>query len=401
MAHYAFNSRYLVLASVRHHGAISRVELVEKTGLSAGSISNITRELVDHGILYEVREAGEGRGRPRMALSVNAQAATLAGLVLCPSGAVQVQITDLVGTPLLREHFPVAPIQQDEDLADALADCLRQAVAQTQWNMARPYAAGVGLFGTVETASGILHWLPPAPPHPMALQAMLERRLHIPVFIDNAANLMARSESWRRPEDVGGRRHFIHIGIGIGLATTWDGAIQTGGRGVNAEFGHVKSGLAGDLPCLCGAKGCLCTVASLGGLVARDGATDVPAGNTSSRIGLPQVAPRLAEIARRARAGDPQARRLFEEAGSAMGMAVANMANVTTPNGVTLVVEDEAWIELAEPAFTRTLRANLLAFLEQDFPVAIRLDDSSEHPLGAIALVEERLFSHDFLPDWS
>ncbi|MBT0667966.1 ROK family transcriptional regulator [Novosphingobium profundi] len=391
-----FNSRFHVINSVRRAGTISRVELVETTGLSAGSISNITRELVDHGILQEVREATEGRGRPRMALSINAQAATLAGMLLRPNGVVDVQITNLLGEALHTEHYPLASALEGEALADALADCLRRAVAATNWNLARPCAAGIGMFGTVASAAGILHWLPPGRPHPVPLQAMLESRLAIPVFIDNDANLIARSECWRVPEEAIGKRHFIQIGLGIGLSNTWEGTIQNGGRGINPEFGHVKSSIAAGLDCPCGGTGCLCLVASLWGIVSRDAdSVHEPVTGHADILG------RFEALAARARKGDGAATALFEQAGTALGLALANMANISNPDGATVIVEHEAWIELSGPAFHAALTANLLPFLGADFPVAVRCDDLELHPLGAIAMVQERLFQRDPLPDWS
>lgn len=396
MALSPFNSRLHVFNCIRREGTISRVELVEATGLSAGSISNITRELLDHGILDEVRTAAEGRGRPRLALSVNTEAATFAGMLLYPTGMVHVQITNMVGKVLHSGRYPISPFLEWDALADALADTLRRAVGETSWTLARPVAAGVGFFGTVGTDTGVLHWLPPAPPCPVPMQALLEERLAIPVFIDNDANIIARSECWRVPEEASGKRHFIHVGLGMGLSTTWDGAIQNGGRGVNPEFGHVKTSFAAGLPCLCGATGCLVTVCSIGGIVAR-AEVDMP-----PELGdLNDVLPRFAALAERARQGDASIQRLFDEAGSALGLSLANMVNVSNPEAATIIVEHEDWIERCSAAFYRTVQANLLGFLGQDFPITMRPDNPDLHPLGAIAMVQERLFQSETLPDWS
>src|SRR5579884_4158618 len=49
-----------VLRTIVRRGAISRVELAHETGLTPAAISNITRELIEHGLLNEV---GISRGK--------------------------------------------------------------------------------------------------------------------------------------------------------------------------------------------------------------------------------------------------------------------------------------------------------------------------------------------------
>ncbi|WP_226632746.1 ROK family transcriptional regulator [Novosphingobium profundi] len=396
MSSSAVNSRLHVLNCIRRHKAISRVELVTESGLSAGSISNITRELVDHGIVREIREPAEGRGRPRLALSINSEAATMAGMLLYPSGCLHVQITNLMGDILEEADYPLPPALAGGALADTLAECLRSTVANLRWDLPRPHAAGVGFFGTVQAAAGILHWLPPAIPQAVPIQDMLERRLGIPVFIDNQANVIARAECWRTPEEGIGLRHFLQVGLDLSLATTRDGAVLVGGRGVNPEFGHVKTSLAEGLPCWCGGSGCLGTVASVGGIALRDAAMAAP-----SHDEVHALAAHFPEIAERARAGENKARALFEDAGTALGLSLANLVNLSNPDAVRVIVEEPAWIELAGPALTHAFSQNLLSFLGEDFPLTLCQDDRSTHGLGAIALVAERLFQDEPLPDWN
>src|SRR5271154_4218943 len=49
----------------------SRPELSEITGLSAASVSNVVRELLDEGILIEAGSVDSGGGRPRVLLRMN------------------------------------------------------------------------------------------------------------------------------------------------------------------------------------------------------------------------------------------------------------------------------------------------------------------------------------------
>ncbi|WP_256376810.1 ROK family protein [Novosphingobium sp. BW1] len=203
-------------------------------------------------------------------------------------------------------------------LTDTLAECLRSTVANLRWDL--PHAAGVGFFGTVQAAAGIQHWLLPAIPQAVPIQDMLERRLGITVFIDNQANVIARAECWRIPEEGIGLRHFLQVGLDLSLATTRDGAVLMGGRGVNPEFGHVKTSLAEGLPCWYGGSGCLGMVASVGGIALRDAAMAAP-----SHDKVHALAAHFPEIAKRARAWENKAPTLCQDDRSTHGLGAISL----------------------------------------------------------------------------
>ena len=79
-------NRFLVLDTIRRHGAIARVEIGERTDLSATTVSAITASLLDDGLIT-VRHEGDIRsqtlrGRPRVMLALNPEAAWVVGAKL-------------------------------------------------------------------------------------------------------------------------------------------------------------------------------------------------------------------------------------------------------------------------------------------------------------------------------
>ncbi|HLQ20094.1 MAG TPA: winged helix-turn-helix transcriptional regulator, partial [Tabrizicola sp.] len=77
--------RQQVFELVRAAGLIPRVQLAKDLGVSPASVTTISSELIEAGLIEEVaapRENDAGRGRPAVALGVRPQAHRVAGMKL-------------------------------------------------------------------------------------------------------------------------------------------------------------------------------------------------------------------------------------------------------------------------------------------------------------------------------
>ena len=94
----------------------------------------------------------------------------------------------------------------------------------------------------------------------------LQRRLEIPVIVDNDANLGALAEAafgaGRDPGDL----VYLKVSSGIGAGLILNGRLYRGSSGLAGELGHVLVDPDG-IVCRCGNRGCLETVAATGAVV--------------------------------------------------------------------------------------------------------------------------------------
>jgi transcriptional regulator of PTS gene len=67
----------------------------------------------------------------------------------------------------------------------------------------------------------------------------------------------------RNPEYRSGGTVMIHWGYGIGASYSRDGRVLRSGLGTFGEIGHLPMAVERDIPCQCGSRGCLETVAAL------------------------------------------------------------------------------------------------------------------------------------------
>ena len=115
-------------------------------------------------------------------------------------------------------------------------------------------AVGIGAAGFVGL-DGVVRFAPHVAWRDEPLAANLERRLGLPVYVDNDANTTALAEL--RYGAAEGRREVLvlTLGTGIGGAVVMDGAVRRGSQRLAGEFGHMQV-VPDGLLCPCGHRGC-------------------------------------------------------------------------------------------------------------------------------------------------
>jgi predicted NBD/HSP70 family sugar kinase len=184
---------------------------------------------------------------------------------------------------------------------------------------------GIGLPGVIDSVAGVSHWSPVLGFTPVPFAASMRQRLGVPVLLENDANLVALAEHWYgHARDL---NSFVVVTVEdtIGMGLFIDGKLYRGAHGVGAELGHQKLSLDGAL-CRCGQHGCLDTLASNTGVI-----------EAACRAGYLRAEDRrptgelIADILARAQAGEAGPAKLFQTAGEALGLALANVLNMLNP----------------------------------------------------------------------
>ena len=103
-------NRFHVLDTIRRHGPIARVEIGERTVLSPTTVSAITAALIEDGLISvqtegDIRNIGM-RGRPRVMLRLNPQAARVVGAKIASNRLIFV-VTNFQGDVLADLTLPV------------------------------------------------------------------------------------------------------------------------------------------------------------------------------------------------------------------------------------------------------------------------------------------------------
>ncbi len=115
---------------------------------------------------------------------------------------------------------------------------------------------GIGAPGIINIKRGFIYYLPNIPGwRNFPLKSVLEKKLKIPVFVDNDANTFALAESRYGAAQKKSRAIFLTLGTGLGGAVIFNGKLLR--ENISAlELGHVPVSLE-QKKCVCGGEGCI------------------------------------------------------------------------------------------------------------------------------------------------
>ena len=366
-------NRLRIVDVLRTEGSASRADIARTTGLSRTTVSTLVGDLLDLGLVVERPVPGAARrGRPPVLLSLEPSAGAAVGIDF-DHDKLRVAVSDLARTVLAEA---TVPCDVDHDAAyalDAAADLVARLLAEAGVAEERVLGAGMALAGPVDGQRGTAHRSAILPGWAGVDAAVeLERRLGIPVHLDNDATLGGLAEATFGAAT--GVRHaaYVSISAGIGAGLIADGRPFRGHRGTAGEIGHIMVDPEGPI-CRCGNRGCLETFASSDALTR---ALKPSRGEIT-----------IKELIALACEGDPGCRRAIGDAGRAVGRVLAGLVNLFNPSMVVIGGDlAEAGDLLIEPMRESVKRYALPSATEELEIVPGALGDRA-NLLGAVALV--------------
>ena len=321
-----------MLNVVRQEHRISRADIARVTGLTPATVSSLVTRLQASSI---VRITGFGKSsggrRPRL-VEFFPDAFYLAGVDIGINKALAL-VTDLHGRIMARARITLEPSDGREKI---LRDVLRMTRSVLErLGSARRKVRGIGVSfpGLIAADSGIALQVPAFPAwRETPLAAIFREEFGLPCCLENDAKAMALGEAWLGAGRGCKNIFSVIIGRGIGGGIILNGELHRGRQSTSGEIGHVTVDPRGPL-CSCGNHGCLEAMASGTALAA----AAMRAARTGGAARIVQEAHGSIEsitaehIASAARHGDELALRLVNEAAEYIGIGLASVVNLLSP----------------------------------------------------------------------
>lgn len=364
-------NRNLLVNILRREGALSRTQLTEISGLSVGAVSQITTELILDRWILEVGEGDYTGGRRQVLLKLNPTMGYALGLKLMEDRAV-CAVTNFDARVLHYREQPLNAGPQPEAISDALAQIINDVIASSGLQHDQFFGIGVGLAGVIYGQRGIVHYSPFFGWRDVPLAHMLQARLGLPVTIENDVNTLTLTEHLFGAGRQCSNLVVVTVGRGIGMGMIVNGQLYHGAQGGAGELGHTiidaSRRPAGSLEQL-----------------ASDPAVLEPFSAGGREIDLKAV------IAM-AQAGDDRSQALLAASGDYLGIALANVVNILSPE--MLIVSGEgvlAGSHRLEPMLD-ALKRHAFNGLLDDVQVVIEPTDDQAWARGAASLVLSKVF---------
>ncbi|HYI34455.1 MAG TPA: ROK family transcriptional regulator [Glaciibacter sp.] len=341
----------VILDSIRRSGAgLSRVELVQRTGLSAQTVSNICRRLIDRDLVVEAGKASIGPGKPRTILRLNPGGVYALGVHLDPA-VMTFALLDLTGAVVAHSRKRM-PAENDPNLIiTTIAAEIEKLVADS--GVGREKIAGLGVAtpgpidperGTVVDPPHLLGW------HRVPLRDALAESTGFPVFVDKDVTAAAVAETWAGGTSGTGSFVFFYLGTGIGAGLVLDDEVIRGTSNNAGEIGHIVTDPDGP-DCFCGLRGCVavtCTPQSL--VLEAEQLGILPLGGNAGG-GAGAYDDRFSALCRLAEDGDSTAGQILERSAVRVAKAVSVITNLLDVDRV--VFGGPYWARLRELYLSR------------------------------------------------
>ena len=232
---------------------------------------------------------------------------------------IEAAVLDESGHILFRKRIPTGQEQGYESILNRLWQIYQDAASSIHQ---APHTLGIGTPGAFSQKTGLLkNSNTVCLNQRLSLRELCERLRH-PVAVENDANCFAMAEA---VSGAGAGQEWVFgviLGTGCGGGIVHQGRLIRGRQSIAGEWGHMVLDPSGP-SCYCGARGCVETFISGGGLEKA----------YRTRFGTPKV---LQDIVSSYRNRDPEAASFMNDFFERFGQALANVINVLDPDIVVL-----------------------------------------------------------------
>jgi predicted NBD/HSP70 family sugar kinase len=227
-------NRSIVLRTLYESRHLSRVDISRLTGLKKSTISIITKELIEEGLVVEERLGQSAVGRKPIILKLN-ERSRIIGTIEVANADTTLTVCDLVGNVL--DRCLVKTVAGDAGtFFSACGRTLAGMVAKFSETLA---GVGVGSPGVISSARGYLHLYRTLKWKDVDIRGLLEKELRCRVFVENDAKVGALAELWfgRGTRDLS-NFVFIWVCAGIGVGIIMNRSLYHGFSSLGGHFGH-------------------------------------------------------------------------------------------------------------------------------------------------------------------
>lgn len=345
-------NRAKVLAVLRKKSSMSRTVLAKYTGLSAATVTSITADLLQSGVLLRHEETAKPmtvRGRPRIALTFNPDFAYV-GIIVLQLNHIMVSVANYQGEIILDDEITLETTTiSSEQLLHKMSDFFQTSLENADIPSQQLRHIAVGVQGATDIHGTKLRWSPIIEHQDLPIKQALEPILGVPVSVHNDCNMIAQALRWNEPDRYHSDFAAILLSQGIGMGLYHNGELVQGKRSSATEFGHMTYIPDGAL-CRCGRRGCIEAYASEYAIYR--------SAKSLSENALPSndiLREEMDEIIKQAHNNVPLAVSSYERAGSAIGAGLASLFALIDPFPVAFVGTGSRAKNLLESSIKKTI----------------------------------------------
>ncbi|MBK0003855.1 N-acetylglucosamine repressor [Erwinia sp. S38] len=370
---------------IDQQGPISRIQIAEHSQLAPASVTKITRQLIERGLIKEVEQQASTGGRRAISIISETRGFNTIGVRLGRNDAT-LTLFDLSGKSLAEEHYPL-PERSQETLENALFNAIAAFHEQHQRKLRELIAISVILPGLVDPKNGVIRYMPHISVSHWPLVANLEKRFNVTSFVGHDIRSLALAEHYFGASRDCADSILVRVHRGTGAGIIANGHIFLGSNGNVGELGHIQVDPLGER-CHCGNFGCLETIAANSAIENR--VRHLLTQGYPSTLSLDNC--QIQHICSAANRGDALAAEVIEHVGRHLGKAIAIAINLFNPQKIVIAGEITEADKVLLPAIESCINTQALKAFRKNLPV-VRSEIDHRSAIGAFALAKRAMLN--------
>jgi N-acetylglucosamine repressor len=353
-----------ILRALYQQRTATRADIVDATGLNAGSVSLALQVLLRSGTILKVGELESNGGRRREVVTLNQDAAYFIGVDL-ESHRIRFALASFGGDVRYRWEEDLEP-RDSLDINKLFDGIERVASTLNTQERNRLLAVGISYPGLLDQQGRLtavnLGW------RQFRVIAELEKVGKtrgfegLPIFLEPDRHSCVLVEQWLGRAQHHRNGAYVSCDRGIGIGIFLDGRVVEGWRDMAGELGHVTIDPDAEDLCNCGKRGCLEAIATTDNIVRQY--LEKTEGREAVRI-------RFADVLERARKNEEPAVAVLRRAAWAWGLALSHVVNLLNPEIIILGGDLVAGEDVFVPMIREELFRHCLPELAQDLELAM------------------------------
>ncbi|WP_413692315.1 ROK family protein [Psychromonas sp. KJ10-2] len=375
---------------IEQHAPISRVKISKISHLAPASVTKITRQLMENGLISEVDLQASTGGRRAISLAPNAHNINVIAIRL---GQTQLSIAHykLSGAKQLSKQVTIPLLDNSINLIEFFVSEIAKFITQPALINEKISAISMTISGLVNPNTGTVIYHATYPLQNIALVEEIQKAFNIPTFIGNHTRCLALAEHYFGATQQCQDSILVSVHHGVGSGVIMEGKVLLGKSCNIGEIGHIQINPNGK-QCHCGNIGCLETEVSDNAIFDKVKAA-ISAGSPSS---LNTSDFTIEDIYLAAIDKDPLCQSIVQQAATYLGKSIAILVNLLSPEKIVITGK----ITLAGNLVFDTVKACTETQTLPDFhdhlsviPTTLATDPT----LAAFALTKQAIYEGDLL----
>ncbi|BAS58078.1 MULTISPECIES: ROK family transcriptional regulator [Leptolyngbya] len=227
-----------ILSLLRYLPHLTRAQIAHRTGLTRSTVTLITAELIEAGLVREGKSTASGTegGRPGIELELNPEGAFFIGVAI-EDEILRVVELNFAAQVTRRVEIPITDTAPDI-IAQQLIELIQQVWEANPESKARSRGIGITIPGSLDR-QGIVLRAPRLGWKNIDLRTYLDLYLDVPLYIENDANAGALAEMYLSGSMPSHSLLYLFLNVGIGAGMVLNNRLVRGAGGTASEVSEL------------------------------------------------------------------------------------------------------------------------------------------------------------------